>query len=81
MVIRELKESPLRSSCYLPNFIDQNIQDMKGKADKWEFYKDHKLEWRWRRKSANIRIVGAATEGYKNKKDCMENARRNGYKG
>jgi len=29
--------------------------------------------------AANGREVGAATEGYKNCIDCVENARRNGY--
>jgi uncharacterized protein YegP (UPF0339 family) len=49
--------------------------------DKWEFYKDDRGEWRWRRKAPNGRIVGASSEGYKNKKDCIENARRHCYKG
>ena len=49
--------------------------------DKWEFYKDNKGEWRWRRVAPNGNIVGASTEGYKNKQDCIDNARRNGYKG
>ena len=52
---------------------------MKGSNDKWEFFKDAKKEWRWRRKAANGRIVGASSEGYKNKVDCVENAIRNGY--
>jgi uncharacterized protein YegP (UPF0339 family) len=49
--------------------------------DKWEFYQDSKKEWRWRRIARNGRIVGASTQGYTNKSDCIENARRNGYKG
>lgn len=44
--------------------------------DKWEFYKDN-----WRRTASNGRIVGASTEGYVNKADCIANARRNGYTG
>jgi uncharacterized protein YegP (UPF0339 family) len=49
--------------------------------DKWEFYKDNAGKWRWRRTASNGRIVGAATEGYSNKSDCISNARRNGYTG
>lgn len=41
-------------------------------------YKDAAGEWRWRRLAANNRIVGAATEGYKNKQDCITNAKLNG---
>ena len=48
--------------------------------DLWEFYKDKKGEWRWKRTAINGRIVGAATEGYKNRLDCVSNAIRNGYK-
>jgi len=47
--------------------------------DKWEFYKDSNDEWRWRRTASNGRIVGASTQGYKNKQDCIDNAKRNGY--
>jgi len=49
--------------------------------DKWEFYKDAKKEWRWRRTASNGNIVGASAEGYKNKSDCVANAKRNGYTG
>ena len=51
----------------------------KGEKDKWEFYKDKLSDWRWRRTATNGRIVGAATEGYKNRTDCIETAKRNGY--
>lgn len=47
--------------------------------DTWEFYKDAKKEWRWKRTSSNGKEVGASTEGYKNKKDCVSNAKRHGY--
>ncbi len=50
-------------------------------ADKWEFYKDNAGEFRWRRTAPNGQIVGASTEGYKKKADCLENAKRNGYQG
>jgi len=47
-------------------------------GDKWEFYHDKASEWRWRRTASNGRIVGASTEGYVNKSDCIANAQRNG---
>ena len=47
--------------------------------DKWEFYKDSRGLWRWRRTASNGRIVGASTEGYTSKKNCIDNAKRNGY--
>lgn len=50
-----------------------------GDQDKWEIYKDKAEEWRWRRTATNGRIVGASTEGYINRQDCLENAIRNGY--
>lgn len=50
-------------------------------ADKWEFYKDTEGKWRWRRTAPNGKIVGASSQGYVNKSDCIENAKRNGYKG
>lgn len=54
---------------------------MTGQNDKWEFYLDAKDEWRWRRTASNGTIVGASTQGYVNKSDCIANARRNGYNG
>ena len=50
-----------------------------GPDDKWEFYADKAGEWRWRRTARNGEIVGASTEGYVNKSDCVENAQRNCY--
>ena len=47
--------------------------------DKWQFYQDPSNKWRWRRVASNGAIVGASTQGYVNKSDCIENARRNGY--
>lgn len=49
-----------------------------ARGDTWEVYKDRAGEWRWRRKASNGQTVGASTEGYKNKQDCIANARRNG---
>lgn len=45
------------------------------------FYQDARNEWRWRRIAPNGRIVGASAEGYKNKEDCITNARRNEFNG
>ena len=49
--------------------------------DKWEIYEDAQGNWRWRRVAANGRVVGASTESYRNRADCVANARRNGYGG
>lgn len=46
-------------------------------GDLWEIYQAAD-GWRWRRTARNGNIVGAATQGYSNKSDCIENARRNG---
>ena len=48
-------------------------------SDKWELYEDKRGEWRWRRLASNGNIVGAATEGYKAKADCVKNAEHYGY--
>lgn len=47
-------------------------------AGKWEFYQDNKSEWRWRHTADNGNIVGAASEGYNTKPDCVANAKRHG---
>ena len=49
---------------------------MAGENDKFEVYQDKKGEYRWRRKASNGQIVGAASEGYKSKKDCEANMNR-----
>jgi len=46
--------------------------------DKWEFYQDPQNLWRWRRTASNGKIVGSSLQGYVNKSDCIDNARRNG---
>lgn len=46
-------------------------------GDKWKIYQAAD-GWRWRRTSSNGRIVGAATQGYSNKMDCIANAQRSG---
>jgi uncharacterized protein YegP (UPF0339 family) len=50
-------------------------------TDKWEFYQDAAGKWRWRRTAPNGKIVGASSEGYNNRSDCLDNAKRNGYTG
>ncbi|MCI4663234.1 MAG: DUF1508 domain-containing protein [Neomegalonema sp.] len=52
---------------------------MAGESDKFEVYQDRREEWRWRRIASNGKIVGAACEGYKDRKDCESNMNR-GYK-
>lgn len=54
---------------------------MAGEDDKWEFYKDKKEEFRWRRRASNGNIVGASTEGYSSRSACGANAERHGHKG
>ncbi len=54
---------------------------MAGENDEWEFYKDKKGEFRWRRRASNGNIVGASTEGYTGRSSCTSNAERHGYKG
>lgn len=48
-------------------------------AGTWEFYEDSAKEWRWRHTAANGNIIGAASEGYTKKPDCVANAERHGY--
>ncbi len=38
-------------------------------------------EWRWNRTAPNGKTVGASSEGYKNRADCVKNAKRHGYTG
>ena len=41
-----------------------------------EFYKSGIIfrEWRWRVRATNGKIIGASSEGYKNRLDCVYNA-------
>lgn len=52
-----------------------------SKSDTWEFYQDKKGEWRWRCIASNGRIVGASSEGYSSRANCVANAQRFGYTG
>ncbi|WP_203142654.1 YegP family protein [Marinobacter mangrovi] len=49
--------------------------------EKWEIYKDKADLWRWRRTAGNGNIIGASTQGYVNKADCVSNAKAHGYRG
>ncbi|NIZ00409.1 YegP family protein [Thalassospira lucentensis] len=52
-----------------------SCRDTNG--DLWELY-EGKDGWRWRRTARNGNIVGASTQGYSHKQDCINNAERNG---
>ena len=54
-----------------------SCKDSNG--DTWDIYQSGS-QWRWRRTASNGDIVGASTEAYVNKSDCIDNARRNGMK-
>ena len=54
---------------------------MSETHDRWEFYKDARDKWRWRRIASNGKIVAASTEGYAKRASCMENAKRCGFEG
>ncbi|MAM85960.1 MAG: DUF1508 domain-containing protein [unclassified Hahellaceae] len=45
----------------------------------WSFNQDLRGEWRWNCKAPNGRILGASSEGYHNKSDCLCNAQIFGY--
>jgi uncharacterized protein YegP (UPF0339 family) len=53
---------------------------MSFNSGHWEFYQDSRGEWRWRH-TVSGRIVAASTEGYHNRTECVNNARRHGYVG
>jgi uncharacterized protein YegP (UPF0339 family) len=44
--------------------------------DKVLIYKDAASEWRWHREAKNNRIVATGGEGYTNKDDAIETAKR-----
>ena len=50
------------------------------KLDNWQFYKAKNNHWRWRCVASNGEIIGASHEGYANKKNCLANAYRFGYR-
>ena len=48
--------------------------------DKWDFYRDARGEWKWRRRVATGEILGTSDLSFKNKEDCMDDAKSHGYK-
>ena len=50
-------------------------------GDRWEFYTAADGDHWWRHLAAgNNELVGGSTEGYKNRGDALENAKRNGFR-
>lgn len=52
---------------------------MTKAKDRWEFYRDARSKWRWRRVAGNGRVVDASTQGYGSRSACVNNAQRCGY--
>jgi len=50
---------------------------MNRSPDTVEFYKGDDGDWWWKRTAPNNERVGGSTEGYRNFKDCLDNAMRN----
>lgn len=44
-----------------------------------QFYKTFLRQWRWRVKADNGKIIGASSESFKNKIDCVHNAEILGF--
>ncbi|KNY28316.1 DUF1508 domain-containing protein [Pseudobacteroides cellulosolvens] len=53
--------------------MDNKVKDI------WEFNEDSQGMWRWKLNIQNGRIRGVYSQGYKNKEDCIINARKHGY--
>lgn len=47
---------------------------------KWKFKRDKRGKYRWQAIASNGLIVGASTQGYAKRKDCIYNAEVFGYK-
>jgi len=65
----------------ITNLTNIFLEFIMSNNDTWDFYRDNSNEWRWRRTASNGRIVGASSQGYVNRSDCEDNARRNGWNG
>jgi uncharacterized protein YegP (UPF0339 family) len=58
--------------------MTEQIKDANG--DFWTFWTDANGDWWWRHEDGhNHKTIGGSTEGYKNRGDCVSNAKRNGY--
>ena len=42
----------------------------------YNYYKDHKGEWRWRLKASNGRIIADSGEGYNSEQECLDDIKR-----
>jgi len=42
----------------------------------YEYYEDHKNEWRWRLVAANGRVLADSGEGYKSEQECLDDIDR-----
>lgn len=78
--LNRLLKSELEKSVKMPKVIMKK-EPRISYGDTWTFYKDVGYKYRWRRTSKNQNVVGASSQGYVNKKDCVFNAIRNGYNG
>lgn len=47
--------------------------------ERWEFFQDKQNKFRWRKRTANGKIVAASTQGYSRKADAVKNAVKHGY--
>jgi hypothetical protein len=47
--------------------------------DKWRFFQDPNLEWRWERKSVFGLLVDTSEHGFKQFSDCRDNASFHGF--
>ena len=48
---------------------------------RFEFYTDRAGFWRWRKIGANGLIIGASSESFSSRANCVHNAQLNGYQG
>jgi uncharacterized protein YegP (UPF0339 family) len=77
----QVQGRPIPESGPLLDLIIRLREEERRMNDRFEIYQDTRGEWRWRRVAANGRVVGASTESYRNRIDCVSNAKRNGYTG
>lgn len=55
-----LEQMDVRSRCYL---VEIEVA--------YHIYRDVSNQWRWRLRSANMRIIAISGEAYHNKQDCL----------
>lgn len=51
-----------------------------GSGDRWQFFKNKKGEYRWRRLAANGEIISRSIEGFADRSSAKANARFLGYR-